>query len=69
MNDVNEGKLITGVVVTLSIAFISIPWSVAWHKVATTKAAFEAGYEQQTLPGNQYVYWVKKDGTVAEEQR
>ena len=54
----NEGKFIVGVIIVLVTALISIPWSIAWYFTTTTKTAIEAGYHQETLPGQSGVYWV-----------
>ena len=55
----NEVKLslIWGTVIIVVILSISVP--IAWYYQTTTKAAFENGYSEQTLPGKVGAYWVK----------
>lgn len=55
----NEGKFIVGGVLAVIVLAVSIPWSISWYYTTTTKAAIEAGYEQQTLQGQPGVHWVK----------
>lgn len=57
----NEGRFIMSAVLAVIVLGISIPWSIAWYYTTTTKAAIEAGYEQQTLQGVSGVHWVKVD--------
>lgn len=55
----NQGKFVVGGVLAVIVLAVSIPWSIAWCYTVTTKAAIEAGYEQQSLQGQSGVYWVK----------
>jgi hypothetical protein len=55
----NEGKFIVGASIVLIVALISIPWSISHYFTTTSRTAIEAGYEQQSLPGQSGVHWVK----------
>lgn len=46
--------------------FMSVVLAIAWYNISTTKAAIEAGYQQQTLRGQNGVYWVKPEEVEAE---
>jgi hypothetical protein len=55
----NEGRFIVVAGIVLVTALISIPWSISHYFTTTSRTAIEAGYEQQSLPGQSGVHWVK----------
>lgn len=59
LSDEIKSQLIWATVVI--VAVVSIPWSISHYYTTTAKAAMEHGYEQGVLPGQQSVYWIKKE--------
>ena len=46
-------------IMAISVTTISVVWLISLEHTTTARAAIEAGYEQQTLPGVSGVHWVK----------
>lgn len=54
-------SVIWAATLVIIVGIISVPWAISYYCTTFTQSLIEAGYEQQTLPGESGVYWVKTD--------
>lgn len=58
MSDDTKQQITWAIAMVLCVT--SVSWSISWYYVSESRAAFEGGYSEETLPGTIGTHWVKR---------